>query len=109
MQVLQNDLLVQCITNQIKNVLKKMFKIFDDIFMKCCCRLLFPVMQVYTFGCNDEGALGRDTSEEGTDMVPGKVELAEKVVQVSAGDSHTAALTEEGVVFIWGSFRVSDL
>ncbi|KAG9276414.1 regulator of chromosome condensation [Astyanax mexicanus] len=60
---------------------------------------------VYTFGCNDEGALGRDTSEEGTEMVPAKVELAEKIVQVSAGDSHTAALTEEGTVFVWGSFR----
>uniref|UniRef100_A0A8D2CVR5 Regulator of chromosome condensation 1 n=1 Tax=Sciurus vulgaris TaxID=55149 RepID=A0A8D2CVR5_SCIVU len=61
--------------------------------------------QVYSFGCNDEGALGRDTSEEGSDMVPGKVELQEKVVQVSAGDSHTAALTEDGRVFLWGSFR----
>lgn len=40
-------------------------------------------------------------------MAPGKVSLDEKVVQVSAGDSHTAALTEEGTVFIWGAFRVS--
>ncbi|KAM6910456.1 regulator of chromosome condensation [Xenentodon cancila] len=60
---------------------------------------------VYTFGCNDEGALGRDTSEEGSETVPGKVSLDEKVVQVSAGDSHTAALTEDGSVYIWGSFR----
>ncbi|KAK9513559.1 hypothetical protein VZT92_027085 [Zoarces viviparus] len=60
---------------------------------------------VYTFGCNDEGALGRDTAEEGSEMVPGKVTLEEKVVQVSAGDSHTAALTEDGTVYIWGSFR----
>ncbi|XP_075965567.1 regulator of chromosome condensation [Anarhichas minor] len=60
---------------------------------------------VYTFGCNDEGALGRDTAEEGSEMVPGKVTLEEKVVQVSAGDSHTAALTEDGAVYIWGSFR----
>ncbi|KAI1894924.1 hypothetical protein AGOR_G00120770 [Albula goreensis] len=60
---------------------------------------------VYTFGCNDEGALGRDTTEEGSEMSPGKVELAERVVQVSAGDSHTAALTEEGAVYICGSFR----
>ncbi|KAB0400171.1 hypothetical protein E2I00_011254, partial [Balaenoptera physalus] len=52
--------------------------------------------QVYSFGCNDEGALGRDTSVEGSEMVPGKVELQEKVIQVSAGDSHTAALTEDG-------------
>lgn len=62
--------------------------------------------QIYTFGCNDEGALGRDTSEEGSETEPGKVQLAEKVIQVSAGDSHTAALTEDGKVFIFGSFRV---
>ncbi|KAM5182363.1 regulator of chromosome condensation [Mantella aurantiaca] len=60
---------------------------------------------IYTFGCNDEGALGRDTSEEGSETEPGKVQLAEKVVQVSAGDSHTAALTEDGRVFLFGSFR----
>uniref|UniRef100_W5M7K3 Regulator of chromosome condensation 1 n=2 Tax=Lepisosteus oculatus TaxID=7918 RepID=W5M7K3_LEPOC len=60
---------------------------------------------IYTFGCNDEGALGRDTSEEGSETRPGKVELQEKVVQVSAGDSHSAALTEDGTVYIWGSFR----
>ncbi|XP_076594372.1 regulator of chromosome condensation [Chaetodon auriga] len=59
---------------------------------------------VYTFGCNDEGALGRDTTE-GSEMVPGKVILEEKVVQVSAGDSHTAALTDDGTVYIWGAFR----
>lgn len=61
--------------------------------------------KVYTFGCNDEGALGRDTSEEGSEMSVGVVELAESVVQVSAGDSHTAALTEHGIVYVWGSFR----
>nr|XP_028594501.1 regulator of chromosome condensation [Podarcis muralis]XP_028594502.1 regulator of chromosome condensation [Podarcis muralis] len=61
--------------------------------------------QIYTFGCNDEGALGRDTSEEGSDFLPGLVDLKEKVVQVSAGDSHTAALTDDGRVFIWGAFR----
>nr|XP_054504403.1 regulator of chromosome condensation [Agelaius phoeniceus] len=61
--------------------------------------------KIYTFGCNDEGALGRDTSAEGSESSPGLVELQEKVVQVSAGDSHTAALTEDGRVFVWGSFR----
>ncbi|KAM9782895.1 regulator of chromosome condensation [Neosynchiropus ocellatus] len=60
---------------------------------------------VYTFGCNDEGALGRETTEGGSEMSPGKVALDEKVVQVSAGDSHTAALAESGTVYIWGSFR----
>ncbi|XP_029475514.1 regulator of chromosome condensation isoform X2 [Rhinatrema bivittatum] len=60
---------------------------------------------IYTFGCNDEGALGRETSEEGSEMTPGKVELQEVAVQVSAGDSHTAMLTEDGKVFVCGSFR----
>jgi len=61
--------------------------------------------KVYTFGCNDENALGRDTSEEGTETYPGLVELPEKIVQVSAGDSNTAALSERGKVFVWGNFR----
>ena len=62
--------------------------------------------QVYTWGCNDEGALGRATPEEDDCMVPGKVTLEEPIVQISSGDSHTAALTRKGAVFAWGTFRV---
>lgn len=61
--------------------------------------------QVYTFGCNDEGTLGRDTSEEGSETRPAKVDGLPKIVQVCAGDSHTAALTEDGRVYFWGNFR----
>jgi len=61
--------------------------------------------QVYTFGCNDEGALGRDTSVEGSETVPGKVTLNVPIVMVTGGDSHTAALTDDGRVFAWGNFR----
>jgi len=63
--------------------------------------------KVYTFGCNDEGALGRKVDDEDECMTPGKVDLPEKVLSVSAGDSHTAALAKDGHVFIWGTFRVS--
>ena len=63
--------------------------------------------EVYTFGCNDEGALGRDTSRDGSEFEPGPVSLPGKCVQISAGDSHTAALLEDGRVFIWGTFRDS--
>jgi regulator of chromosome condensation len=61
---------------------------------------------VLTFGCNDEGALGRTTSEEGSETLPGFVELPGRVIQITAGDSHSAALLEDGRVFVWGSFRV---
>uniref|UniRef100_A0A146M3S4 Regulator of chromosome condensation n=2 Tax=Lygus hesperus TaxID=30085 RepID=A0A146M3S4_LYGHE len=58
-----------------------------------------------TFGCNDEGALGRDTNEEGSEAIPGPVEIPGKVVQISAGDSHTAALLDNGTIYIFGTFR----
>lgn len=51
--------------------------------------------------------MGRDTSEEGSETLPAKVTLADKIVQISAGDSHTAALTDDGRVIAWGNFRVS--
>lgn len=62
--------------------------------------------EVITFGCNDEGALGRDTTTEGSETKPGPVQLPGKVIQVTAGDSHSAVLLEDGTVFAWGSFRV---
>lgn len=66
------------------------------------------VLQVLTFGCNDEGALGRNTTDkEDAEFTAGTVDLPGKVKQISAGDSHTAALLEDGRVFAWGTFRVS--
>jgi regulator of chromosome condensation len=58
---------------------------------------------VYTFGCNDEFALGRANEDDIE-----KVDLPEKSIEITAGDSHTAALSETGVVYAWGTFRVSD-
>lgn len=55
---------------------------------------------VYTFGCNDEYALGRDNDDE-----IDKVNLPEKSVEITTGDSHTAALSESGIVYAWGTFR----
>lgn len=81
---------------------------------------------VYTWGVNDQGALGRDTTWKANradsdsedeqmlnpkDSVPGKVEgMPEgvKVVRVACGDSITVAITEQGQVYAWGSFRCSD-
>jgi regulator of chromosome condensation len=64
--------------------------------------------EIWSFGCNDEGALGRDTeTEEGSENKPRKIKLPGRVVKISAGDSHSACLLDDGRVFAWGSFRVS--
>ncbi|KAM7532537.1 hypothetical protein Aperf_G00000130164 [Anoplocephala perfoliata] len=73
--------------------------------------------RVFTFGCNDEGALGRPSTDippvEGKtdgpveESRPGIVTFPEdvKITMVSAGDSHSAALDTSGRVWLWGSFR----
>lgn len=62
--------------------------------------------EVYSWGCNDDGALGRATND-GEEFFAKKVPLKEglKIVLVSAGDSHTAALSVEGDVYAWGAYR----
>lgn len=66
-------------------------------------------MQVYTWGCNDEGGLGRVTSStDGDEFTAGLVKEMERVnvVMVCAGDSHTMALSDNGIVYGWGTYRV---
>ncbi|XP_052896012.1 regulator of chromosome condensation [Anopheles moucheti] len=62
---------------------------------------------VYSFGCNDEGALGRNTSEEGSEFEPKLIDLPGLCVKISAGDSHSACLLNDGRAYAWGSFRDS--
>lgn len=62
--------------------------------------------QVYSYGCNDEGALGRITDGDcDLESTPTPVPLPNQVEKVTAGDSHSAALTTKSEVFIWGNFR----
>ncbi|KAM3185568.1 hypothetical protein ACTXT7_006078 [Hymenolepis weldensis] len=73
--------------------------------------------RVFSFGCNDEGALGRPSTdtppEEGEiggpveESRPGIVTFPEDVTitMISAGDSHSAALDSTGRVWLWGTFR----
>lgn len=65
--------------------------------------------QLWSFGCNDEGALGRPTSslDPSSETTPGLVELPEPIAKVSAGDSHSVALGVSGTVYMWGNFRDS--
>ncbi|KAH9634843.1 hypothetical protein HF086_016122, partial [Spodoptera exigua] len=62
--------------------------------------------RVWTFGCNDEGALGRATSGESEEGTPGAVRLPAPAVCIAAGDSHSAALLNTGDVYAWGAFRI---
>ncbi|XP_059047921.1 regulator of chromosome condensation-like [Achroia grisella] len=63
--------------------------------------------KVWTFGCNDEGALGRQTSGEAEEAAPRGVTLPARALRLAAGDSHSAALLASGDVYVWGSFRDS--
>jgi len=66
---------------------------------------------VYSWGVNDEGALGREAHRDdaGSENHPAKVNFpsGERIVQLSAGDSHSVALSYTGDIFAWGSFRDS--
>lgn len=79
--------------------------------------------RVLTWGVNDEGALGRHTEGEawkanqhlvakagppGDSYTPAAALLpagAPRVARLSAGDSHTVALTRRGSIYAWGTFR----
>ena len=41
---------------------------------------------VYSFGCNDEGALGRAIVDDEEGFTPGEVKIDEKIVQVKKTD-----------------------
>lgn len=67
--------------------------------------VLSTMGKVYSWGCNDDSALGRI----GIDNEPGEVKIPVPVNNISAGDSHSIAYnTELNQVYLWGSYRNSD-
>nr|UZH98376.1 hypothetical protein NeseNPV-TR_ORF66 [Neodiprion sertifer nucleopolyhedrovirus] len=93
------------------NKSKKFIKVFDLIdIVKVCCGGLHTICldvygNVFTFGCNDENALGRvicDIDEH----IPVKLDLPYKVIDISAGDSHSVFLYNNGSVAACGLIRV---
>ena len=75
--------------------------------------------RVWTWGCNDDGALGRatgpidpedmDKGMRGDENMPAVVDggglAGQQVELVACGDSHTLALTVDGSVFGWGCYK----
>lgn len=61
---------------------------------------------VYSWGCNDEKALGHTAPEFAVAQVGGPLQ-GQMVIQIAAGDSISAALTSEGRIYSWGTFRDS--
>lgn len=61
--------------------------------------------RVFSWGCNDEKALGHDQPEFTVGMVEGLGQ--QKITQIACGDSISAALSSDGSVWTWGTFRDS--
>ncbi|ORM42231.1 Regulator of chromosome condensation [Babesia sp. Xinjiang] len=61
--------------------------------------------KVFTFGCNDMGALGRHETQKVPECEPCIVRLRQIVTRVSCGDNHTLFLTNSGSAFFTGAFR----
>ncbi|KAL4161415.1 hypothetical protein PRNP1_001969 [Phytophthora ramorum] len=61
--------------------------------------------EVYTWGCDDDGALGRVGDENFPAKVVGFGPDQATAVQVVGGDCHTAVVTLAGKVYTWGCYR----
>lgn len=58
---------------------------------------------VYSWGCNDDCAVGHLEPE----FSIGRVPLNEKIVKIACGDSISVAVSETGKTYTWGTFRDS--
>jgi len=60
---------------------------------------------LWTFGYGEDGALGHNDCT--TRLVPTRIEAQHfgnaKIVSTAGGDSHSAAVTEEGTLYTWGN------
>ena len=62
--------------------------------------------RVHSWGCSDDGVLGREGDENFPAIVP--LPRSKIIVQVTAGDCHSAALTLDGYVYVWGTYKDKD-
>ena len=62
-------------------------------------------LQVYCWGRNERGQLGRGGADEDKHSEPRPVVLPSAVRQVSCATASTLALTEDGRLWAWGDNR----
>jgi alpha-tubulin suppressor-like RCC1 family protein len=63
---------------------------------------------LYSWGCNDEGVLGRGGAENVPLRVDGSLDIP--VTDISTGDSHAIAYnTDTNQLYYWGCYRVSKI
>jgi len=60
--------------------------------------------QVYTWGCADDGSLGRDGEEAIPMLVQGGL-AGEVIISVACGDCQTMAVSTKGQVWGWGCYK----
>lgn len=64
---------------------------------------------MYTCGRDHQNQLGRAVDIESPASIPGLIDFEETLTQVAAGAGHSAALTHEGRLVLWGSNRFEQL
>jgi regulator of chromosome condensation len=75
--------------------------------------ILLENRDLYTFGCNDDGALGRPIDKTNVDdddrlieeSTPTQVQGVQNLSSVAMGSFHTAALTTDGKLYSWGGYK----
>lgn len=60
--------------------------------------------RVYTWGCADDGSLGRPGEESEPLLVQGDI-CSETIIRVACGDGQTIAVSTAGVVWGWGCYK----
>ena len=62
---------------------------------------------IYSWGCNDEKALGHAAEEFDVGCVDTKIQEKTLFMDIASGDSISAGISRQGTLFAWGTFRDS--